>query len=110
MKAIILAAGFATRLYPLTKNKAKPLLKIKEKPIIEHIIEKEKINEDILVISGDNLFNFSLKYPYEIFKKENKDLTIFYDVRNLEEAKRFGVALVENNLLADFEEKPQNPK
>ncbi len=40
MKAIILAAGYATRLYPLTENKAKPLLEVKEKPIIEYIVEK----------------------------------------------------------------------
>ncbi|MBU1704508.1 MAG: NTP transferase domain-containing protein, partial [Nanoarchaeota archaeon] len=42
MKAIILAAGYATRLYPLTLNKPKPLLEVKGKPIIEHIINKIK--------------------------------------------------------------------
>jgi glucose-1-phosphate thymidylyltransferase len=35
MNAIILAAGYATRLYPLTLNKAKPLLEVGGKPIIE---------------------------------------------------------------------------
>ena len=40
MKAIILAAGYATRLYPLTENKAKPLLEVQGKPIIEYIVEK----------------------------------------------------------------------
>ncbi len=40
MKAIILAAGYATRLYPLTENKAKPLLEVQGKPIIDYIIEK----------------------------------------------------------------------
>ena len=35
MNALILAAGYATRLYPLTLNKAKPLLKVGGKPIIE---------------------------------------------------------------------------
>ncbi|KAB8127937.1 nucleotidyltransferase family protein [Gracilibacillus oryzae] len=43
MKAIILAAGYATRLYPLTKNTAKALLEIDEKPIIAHLLDK--INE-----------------------------------------------------------------
>lgn len=33
MKCIILAAGYATRLYPLTKNFPKPLLKVGEKTI-----------------------------------------------------------------------------
>ena len=44
MKALILAAGYATRLYPLTKDRPKPLLPIAGKPILEYIMEKlEKI-------------------------------------------------------------------
>jgi glucose-1-phosphate thymidylyltransferase len=37
---IILAAGYATRLYPLTLDKPKPLLKVANRPIVEHIIDK----------------------------------------------------------------------
>ncbi len=40
MKAIVLAAGYGTRLYPLTKNKPKMLLPIAERPMIDHIIER----------------------------------------------------------------------
>ncbi len=40
MKAIILAAGYATRLYPLTKDRPKPLLRIGGKAIIEYLLEK----------------------------------------------------------------------
>ena len=40
MKAIILCAGYATRLYPLTQTKAKPLIEIKGKPIVEHIVDQ----------------------------------------------------------------------
>ena len=39
MNAIILAAGYATRLYPLTLNKAKPLLEIAGRPMIEWILD-----------------------------------------------------------------------
>jgi len=39
MNALILAAGYATRLYPLTLNKAKPLLKVGGKPIIEWLLD-----------------------------------------------------------------------
>jgi glucose-1-phosphate thymidylyltransferase len=39
MNALILAAGYATRLYPLTLNKAKPLLKVAGKPIIEWVVD-----------------------------------------------------------------------
>jgi glucose-1-phosphate thymidylyltransferase len=38
MNALILAAGYATRLYPLTLNKAKPLLEVGGKPIIEWLL------------------------------------------------------------------------
>ncbi len=38
MKAIILAAGYATRLYPLTKDRPKPLLKVGGKTIIEYML------------------------------------------------------------------------
>ena len=39
MNALILAAGYATRLYPLTLNKAKPLLVVGGKPIIEWAVD-----------------------------------------------------------------------
>ncbi len=39
MNALILAAGYATRLYPLTLNKAKPLLAVGGKPIIEWVVD-----------------------------------------------------------------------
>ena len=39
MKLIILAAGYATRLYPLTLNQPKPLLRVAGKPMLEHVID-----------------------------------------------------------------------
>jgi len=39
MNVLILAAGYATRLYPLTLNKAKPLLVVGGKPIIEWLAD-----------------------------------------------------------------------
>ncbi len=40
MKALILAAGYGTRLYPLSKNMAKALLPVGGRPMVEHIIKK----------------------------------------------------------------------
>jgi len=40
MEAVVLAGGFATRLYPLTLNTAKPLLDVAGKPAIAHILER----------------------------------------------------------------------
>lgn len=39
MNILILAAGYATRLYPLTLNKAKPLLEVAGKPMIEWVLD-----------------------------------------------------------------------
>jgi len=40
MKAIILAAGYATRLYPLTKDRPKPLLQVGKATIVEHLLKR----------------------------------------------------------------------
>jgi glucose-1-phosphate thymidylyltransferase len=49
MKCLILAGGFATRLYPLTLHKAKALLEYQGKPVITHIVNKIPRSIDILV-------------------------------------------------------------
>lgn len=56
MKAIVLAAGYATRLYPLTKNKAKPLLEVGGRPMVEHLLgQLERIEEldHIYLVTND---------------------------------------------------------
>ena len=56
MNALILAAGYATRLYPLTLNKAKPLLEVGGKPIIEWLVDNlANISEleTIYVVTND---------------------------------------------------------
>jgi glucose-1-phosphate thymidylyltransferase len=40
MKLIVLAAGYATRLYPLTKDRPKQLLEVAGRPILDHVLEK----------------------------------------------------------------------
>ena len=39
MKVIILAAGYATRLYPLTLNQPKPLLPVAGQPMVEYVLD-----------------------------------------------------------------------
>ncbi len=47
MKLIILAAGYATRLYPLTLNQPKPLLPVAGKPMLEHVLDNISTIRDI---------------------------------------------------------------
>ena len=73
-------------------------------------INNEKVEGDILVLGGDNLFDCSLKEIYKIFRGEEKDLAVCYDVMNIEKAKSLGVAEIKDNLIRNFKEKPENPK
>ena len=52
MHAFILAGGFATRLWPLTESRPKPLLPLAGKPILTHLIEK--IPKDIPITVSTN--------------------------------------------------------
>ncbi|MFB6292143.1 MAG: sugar phosphate nucleotidyltransferase [Candidatus Nanohaloarchaea archaeon] len=56
MKAIVLAGGHATRLWPITKERAKPLLPLGEKPIIEYIIVGLADEVDEVIISTNAKF------------------------------------------------------
>ncbi len=51
MNVLILAAGYATRLYPLTENKAKPLLEVAGKPMIEWVVDNLAAIPDLGVIN-----------------------------------------------------------
>ena len=173
MKALILAAGYATRLYPLTKDKAKPLLPIKGTPIISYIIRRiepieglnkiyvvtnqkfysdfckwkdnykftkhieiindktqkdeaklgaigdidfviknKNIEEDILVVAGDNLFNFDLlDFTKKATEKKPAVSLGIYDVKEEELAHLYGIVSLNNqNKIVDFQEKPDEPK
>lgn len=59
MKAIIPAAGYATRLYPLTENMPKALLDIGKKKMLEHVIEKIEalgVVDEIIIVSNAKFF------------------------------------------------------
>lgn len=169
MKAIILAAGYATRLYPLTKKQPKPLLQVGGKAILDHIvekmdpvesldeifivtnkkfanhfkewsdnttyqtklmivndgtssnedrlgalgdiqftIEKHNIEDDLMVVAGDNLFGFKLTSLANYFEEKQSSVISIYKERNPEQLIRGGTAAIdENQKIIGFEEKPK---
>lgn len=171
MKAIILAAGYATRLYPLTLKRAKPLLPVGGQPIINYIVDgllevseisaiyvvtnnkfykdfcqwqvesyidknvivindrttsdKDKlgaigdidlvvremnIDDDLLVIAGDNLFRFELTEFVKFFKKNGLSIASYkYPYKN--ELSHYGIVELDgSNRVKGFQEKPQKPR
>ena len=75
MDAIVMAGGRGSRLSPLTDKTPKPLLKIGEKPIMEH-------NVDLLISFGIKDFWFSVNYLKEQIKEHfaesKKEISIHY--------------------------------
>jgi NDP-sugar pyrophosphorylase family protein len=80
MKAIILAAGEGIRMRPLTEDTPKPMLKIQNKPILEHILDSlpPKIDQVVLVVGylhqqiqdyfGDRYKNLKIDYVIQTEK------------------------------------------
>ena len=76
-----MAAGYATRLYPLTKDYPKPLLKLGTKPIIDYIIEKLNIIDEvdeIIVITNSRFFPHFKIWSKKV--KVNKKLSLVDDL------------------------------
>jgi glucose-1-phosphate thymidylyltransferase len=175
MKVLILAAGYATRLYPLTLTQPKPLLPVAGKPMIEYVLDnlapiggidrvyvvtnakfaghfqkwadqyratkaqleftivndgstddsnklgaigdlnlvttKENVNDDLIVVAGDNLFNQSLEGFGAVCRSRKAPVLGVYDVGDLEQVKKYSsIELASDGRITNFLEKPQNPK
>lgn len=167
MKCLILAAGYATRLYPLTENFPKPLLDVAGKPILDWLIDDMaqtglveefiiisnhkfasifeewsrgrytvlddgtlsnetrlgavkdiqfavdalKLDDDLLVMAGDNLLDFSLE-GFIRYARE-KQATCVMRYYEAEEARlhKTGVAQLDaQDRILSMEEKPAHPK
>ena len=170
MKCLILAAGYATRLYPLTENFPKPLLEVAGKAILDWLVDDidtlgeideyvvisnhkyaphfeawalgkaQKItvvddgtesnetrlgavkdvdfaikslhlDEDMLVIAGDNVLDFSLTEFIKYARAKGASCIMRYREERPERLSRSGVAEIdESDLVLSLEEKPAVPK
>ena len=169
MKAVVLAGGYATRLWPVTKHRPKMLLPIGETTVIDRIFEalerddrietvyvstnerfaqefeahlagtdfekptlsveetseetekfgvvgalgqlvdREGIDDDLLVVAGDNLIGFDLPEFLDYFESKGTTTLAAYDVGDREKAKSYGLVELDDDRVVDFQEKPEEP-
>ena len=79
MNALILAAGYATRLYPLTLNKAKPLLEVAGKPIIEWLTDNLAglpELEAVYIVTNDKFSDDFKKWAEQYCQRHSKKIRI----------------------------------
>ena len=73
------------------------------------LVQRLGIDEDILVVGGDNIFEFSIEELLAAY--HGRPLVALFNLKDLERVRgRYGVAIVEDDRIVDFQEKPQQPK
>jgi glucose-1-phosphate thymidylyltransferase len=77
---------------------------------IDYCIRNANIKGDLLLLAGDNFFDFGLAPLAEHFKSTRKPLVSLYDLGSKDDATRFGVVEVDGDVITGFEEKPKEPK
>ncbi|MFH1309568.1 MAG: sugar phosphate nucleotidyltransferase, partial [Candidatus Omnitrophota bacterium] len=79
---------------------------------INLVIEKENICDDILIVAGDNLFEFNIVEFVAFGQKKEKFSVALFDVKDLKLAQRYGTLVIdsETSMVEDFQEKSLSPK
>ncbi|MEM5832419.1 MAG: nucleotidyltransferase family protein [Candidatus Aenigmatarchaeota archaeon] len=76
---------------------------------LNYALKTLNIEDDILVIASDNFLDVNLKDMVYLFKKERKIIIGVYEIIK-DDPSRFGIVLMQNNVIIDFQEKPKEPK
>ncbi|MCH5257192.1 MAG: glucose-1-phosphate adenylyltransferase [Lachnospiraceae bacterium] len=80
--------------------------------IYQNIAYMETFNpEYVLILSGDHIYKMDYEVMLDFHKQNKAEVTIAVMPVPMEEAKRFGIMITdENRRITDFEEKPENPR
>jgi glucose-1-phosphate thymidylyltransferase len=76
---------------------------------LDYWVKGNNINDDLLVIAGDNYFSSSLSGFLSAFNSQDTLIAV-YDVGKCGDARQFGVVKLEGTRVVELEEKPQNPQ
>jgi len=78
---------------------------------IAFVLDQERIEDDIVIIAGDNLFTFPLTEYRRFFADKASDCVCVQRVSDKEACKQLGIALLDDaGRIVDMEEKPAEPK
>ncbi|MFH1682165.1 MAG: nucleotidyltransferase family protein [Candidatus Woesearchaeota archaeon] len=79
---------------------------------LNFVLKEELIDDEVLMIAGDNLFGFKLNDMVKYFQKKKGSVLAFYDMKEKKKvAKKFGVGILDKEeKVVDFEEKPAEPR
>jgi glucose-1-phosphate thymidylyltransferase len=78
---------------------------------IHDAVKQKKVDDDIFIIAGDNLFDFDIFKLVDKSEENDASAIGLYKLTNLEEARKFGVVAIDYyDKITEFEEKPQKPK
>ena len=77
---------------------------------IHYVLKTQKVDDDLIVVAGDNLFSEKLDGFGEFCREKNAPVLALYDVGDLEEIKKYNaITLDGDGRITFFEEKPKNP-
>jgi glucose-1-phosphate thymidylyltransferase len=77
---------------------------------IAELIERENVEDDLLVVAGDNLISFDLSEFADFFYRKEAPVLAAYDVGSRERAKAYGIVELDGDEVVSFQEKPEDPK
>jgi glucose-1-phosphate thymidylyltransferase len=90
MKCLILAAGYATRLYPLTENFPKPLLEVGDKTIIDRLVDDLEGYggiDEFVVVTNNKFVGCFEKWKMDKCRKSQCKITVINDGTNTNESR-----------------------
>ncbi len=90
-----------------------PAVREEEKPgaVVALAMMSKMIQDDCLIVAGDNLFTSSIKPLFDLFRARSSAVIGLYDVADRQLAKQYStVTLDSNHRVVEFVEKPTNPR